>query len=201
MSVRDEILAANAAHVATFGDRGELARAPARKVAVLTCLDARLDLARFAGLGEGDACVIRNAGGRASDDAVRSLAVSHKLLGTLDWFVIHHSDCGMEVVTNELMGDLFAHSLDPAVVGPDGVYDVGQGPGSPEGRNIDWLPISDREQSVVDDVRTLRNHPLVSTQIAIYGFVYDVKTGRLLEVPEATEAGRPGGGQSPDNVQ
>ena len=144
MSVRDEILAANAAHVATFGDRGELARAPARKVAVLTCLDARLDPARFAGLGEGDACVIRNAGGRASDDAIRSLVVSHKLLGTREWFVIHHSDCGMEVVTNELMGDLFAQSLDPAAVGPDGVYDVGQGPGSPEGRNIDWLPISDR---------------------------------------------------------
>jgi carbonic anhydrase len=201
LSVRDEILEANAAHTAAFGARGDLARAPARKVAVLMCMDARLDPARFAGLGEGDACVIRNAGGRASDDAIRSLVVSHKLLGTSEWFVIHHSDCGMEVVTNELMGDLFAQSLDSAAIGPDGFYDVGEGPGSPEGRNIDWLPISDRQQSVVDDVRTIRDHPLVSAHIAIYGFVYDVTTGRLLEVPEATEAGRPGGGHSPVSVQ
>ena len=201
MSVRDEILNANAAHAATFGARGELARAPARRVAVLTCMDARLDPARFAGLGEGEACVIRNAGGRASDDAIRSLVMSRKLLGTSEWFVIHHSDCGREVVTNELMGDLFAQSLDTAAIGPDGFYDVGEGPGSPEGRDIDWLPISDREQSVVDDVRTIRSHPLVSEDISIYGFVYDVKTGRLLEVPEATEVGRPRGGHSSGNAQ
>ena len=107
----------------------------------------------------------------------------------------------MEVVTNEIMGDLLAQSLDTAAIGPDGFYDVGEGPGSPVGRNIDWLPISDREQSVVDDVRTIRSHPLVAAGISIYGFVYDVKTGRLVEVPEATEAGRPRGGQSPVNVQ
>jgi len=201
LSVRDEILEANAAHAATFGTRGDLARAPARKVAVLTCIDSRLDPARFAGLREGDACVIRNAGGRASDDAIRSLVISHKLLGTREWFVIHHSDCGMEVVTNEIMGDLLAQSLDTAAVGPDGFYDVGEGPGSPAGRSIDWLPISDREQSVVDDVRTIRSHPLVAADISIYGFVYDVKTGRLVEVPEASEASRPRGGQSPLNVQ
>jgi carbonic anhydrase len=201
VSVRDEILEANAAHVATFGARGDLQRAPERKVAVLTCLDARLDLARFAGLGEGDACVIRNAGGRASDDAIRSLVVSHKLLGADEWFVIHHSDCGMEVVTNELMGDLLAQSLDPAAIGPDGFYDVGEGPGSPEGRNIDWLPISDRQQSVVDDVRTIRSHPLVAADVSIYGFVYDVKTGRLVEVPEATEVGRPRSRHSSAGVQ
>jgi carbonic anhydrase len=191
LSVLDEILEANAAHAAAFGARGDLARAPARGVAVLMCMDARLDPARFAGLGEGDACVIRNAGGRASDDAIRSLVVSHKLLGTSEWFVIHHSDCGMEVVTNELMGDLLAQSLDTAAIGPDGFYDVGEGPGSLEGRKVDWLTISDREQSVVDDVRTIRSHPLVAAEIPIYGFVYDVKTGRLVEVPEATEAGRP----------
>jgi carbonic anhydrase len=201
VSVRDEILEANAAHVEAFGARADLERAPKRKVAVLMCLDARLDLATFAGLGAGDACVIRNAGGRASDDVIRSLVISHKLLGADEWFVIHHSDCGMEVVTNELMGDLLAQSLDPAAIGPDGFYDVGEGPGSPEGRTIDWLPISDRQQSVVDDVRTIRSHPLVAPGISIYGFVYDVKTGRLDEVPEATAAGRPGDSQASVSAQ
>ena len=153
-------------------------------------MDARLDPAKYAGLAEGDAHVIRNAGGRASDDAIRSLVISHKLLGTREWFVIHHSDCGMEFFTNEIMGDLLAQSLETAALGPDGFYDVGAGPGSDEGRSVDWLTIADRNQSVVDDVRKIRNHPLVPAQIPIYGFVYDVKTGRLLEVPEANEAGR-----------
>ena len=171
MAVLDEVLRANEAYVAEFGRRGELAQRPARGVAVLICMDARLDPARFAGLSDRDAHVIRNAGGRASDDAIRSLVISHKLLGTSEWFVIHHSECGMESITNEVMADLLAQSA--------------------EGRNIDWLTISDRDQSVVDDVRTLRNHPLVPAGVVIHGFVYDVKTGRLLEVAEATEAGRP----------
>ena len=190
MSALDEVLRANEAYVAEFGTRGELARSPSRGVAVLTCMDARLDPAKFAGLSEGDAAVIRNAGGRASDDAIRSLVISHKLLGTSEWFVIHHSDCGQEVITNEIMGGLLAQSLDTAALGPDGFYDVGAGPGSREGYNIDWLTISDRNQSVVDDVRKIRNHPLVPAGIPIYGFLYDVKTGRLLEIAEATEAGR-----------
>jgi carbonic anhydrase len=191
MSVLKEVLQANEAYAEAFGDRAELALPPARGIAVLTCMDARLDPSKYAGLAEGDAHVIRNAGGRASDDAIRSLVISHKLLGTSEWFVIHHSDCGMEFFTNEIMGDLLAQSLETAALGPDGFYDVGAGPGSEEGRRVDWLTIADRNQSVVDDVRTIRNHPLVPAQIAIYGFVYDVKTGRLLEVPEANEVGSP----------
>ena len=190
MSVLKDVLQANAAYAEEFGDKADLALPPARGFAVLTCMDARLDPAKYAGLAEGDAHVIRNAGGRASDDAIRSLVISHKLLGTREWFVIHHSECGMESFTNEIMGDLLAQSLETAALGPDGFYDVGAGPGSDEGRNVDWLTISDRNQSVVDDVRTIRNHPLVPAEIPIYGFVYDVKTGRLLEVPEANEAGR-----------
>ena len=94
--VRDEVLAANATYMKTFGDKSKLAMPPARRFAILTCMDARLDPAKFAGLAEGDAHVVRNAGGRASDDAIRSLVISHKLLGTNVWFVIHHTDCGME---------------------------------------------------------------------------------------------------------
>ena len=153
-------------------------------------MDARLDPAKYAGLSEGDAHVIRNAGGRASDDAIRSLVISYKLLGTAEWFVIHHTDCGMEFFTNEVISDLLASSLETAALGPEGFYDVGTGPGSPEAANIDWLCITDQTGSVADDVQRIRNHPLVPDSIAIYGYVYDVRSGRLVEVPEATKVGR-----------
>jgi carbonic anhydrase len=192
MPVLDEVVAANAQYVRTFGDKGQLALPPARHFAILTCMDARLDPAKYAGLSEGDAHVIRNAGGRASDDAIRSLVISYKLLGTAEWFVIHHSNCGMEFFTNELMGDLLTQSLETAALGPDGFHDIGAGPGSTAGRDIDWLTIADREQSVVEDVRRIRTHPLVPSRIPIYGYVYNVTTGALEEVAEATEAGRPG---------
>ncbi len=142
--VHDEVLAANATYAKTFGDRAKLAMPPARRFAILTCMDARLDPAKFAGLAEGDAHVIRNAGGRASDDAIRSLVISHKLLGTNEWFVIHHSDCGMETFTDEVMRGLLRQSLDTAQIGPGGWKDVGKGPGSAEGDFIDWLTIKDQ---------------------------------------------------------
>ena len=103
MSVLDEVLSANDAYASDFGAKGKLALPPARRFAILTCMDARLDPAKYAGLSEGDAHVIRNAGGRASDDAIRSLVISYKLLGTAEWFVIHHTDCGMEFFTNDVM--------------------------------------------------------------------------------------------------
>ncbi len=190
MSVLDEVLSANDAYASDFGSKGELALPPARGFAILTCMDARLDPAKYAGLSEGDAHVIRNAGGRASDDAIRSLVISHKLLGTAEWFVIHHTNCGMEFFTNEVMGDLLASSLETAALGDEGFYDVGKGPGSEEGKNIDWLTIADQQQAVVDDVERIRNHPLVEPTIPVYGYVYHVETGRLVEVPAATEAGR-----------
>ena len=190
MSVLDEVLAANAEYAEGFGAKGELALPPARRFAILTCMDARLDPAGYAGLSEGDAHVIRNAGGRASDDAIRSLVISYKLLGTREWFVVHHSDCGMEFFTDEVMRDLLGSSLETAELGADGFRDVGTGPGSTEAKYVDWLTISDREGSVVEDVQRIRNHPLVPADIAIYGYVYDVRTGRLVEVPAATTAGR-----------
>jgi carbonic anhydrase len=154
-------------------------------------MDARLDPAKYAGLSEGDAHVIRNAGGRASDDAIRSLVISHKLLGTNEWFVIHHTDCGMETFTNEIMGDLLASSLDTASVDASGWHDHGAGPGSPEGRYINWLTISDNAKSVVEDVQRIKAHPLVPKDLPVYGYIYDCHTGRLVEVPEATAAGAP----------
>jgi carbonic anhydrase len=189
MSVLPEVLASNSSYAAGF-DKGEVPMPPGRRFAILTCMDARLDPAKYAGLSEGDAHVIRNAGGRASDDAVRSLVISYKLLGTCEWFVIHHTNCGMEFFTNELMVDLLGQSLETAELGPDGFRDIGDGPGSSEAQYIDWLTIADQPQSIVDDVTRIRRHPLVPRTIPIYGYLYDVRTGRLEEISDATAAGR-----------
>ncbi len=188
----EEVLSANRDYAAGFGDKGDLPMPPGRGFAILTCMDARLDPAKYAGLAEGDAHVIRNAGGRASDDAIRSLVISHKLLGTREWFVIHHTDCGMETFTSDVMADLLNSSLETAKIDADGWHDVGSTPGSPEGRFISWLTISDNAASVVEDVKRIKAHPLVEKTIPVYGYIYDCKTGQLVEVPEATTAGQPG---------
>jgi carbonic anhydrase len=187
--VFDEVLVANAKYSSEFGEKGKLALPPARRFAVLTCMDARLDPAKYAGLAEGDAHVIRNAGGRASDDAIRSLVISYKLLGTREFFVIHHTDCGMEFFTNDVMRGLLANSLETAALTAEGFKDVGSGPGSRAGDAIDWLTISDQKQAVVDDVQRIRNHPLVPKSIPVYGFLYDVRSGKLVEVEAAKSAG------------
>jgi carbonic anhydrase len=189
VSAHREVLQANEEYAASFGAKGELSLPPARGFAILTCMDARLDPAKYAGLAEGDAHVIRNAGGRASDDAIRSLVISYKLLGTAEWFVVHHTDCGMEFFTNDVIRGLLENSLETAQLGPDGFTDVGEGPGSDAGKHIDFLTISDQEGAVVDDVEKIRNHPLVPGSIPIHGFLYDVKTGRLTEIPAASKAG------------
>ncbi len=188
--ILDEVLKANEEYVADFGEKGELALPPARGFTVLTCMDARLDPAKYAGLSEGDAHVIRNAGGRASDDAIRSFVISYKLLGTNEFFIIHHTDCGMEFFTNDVMSGLLSSSLETAALDENGFHDVGTTPGSDEGKYINWLTISHQTGSVVEDVKRVRNHPLVPKNIPIYGYLYDVKTGKLIEVAEATEVGK-----------
>ena len=190
--VRKEVLEANREYAGRFGDKGALPLPPARAFAILTCMDARLDPAKYAGLAEGDAHVIRNAGGRASDDAIRSLVISHKLLGTREWFVIHHTDCGMELFSDAVMGELLEDNLETASFDGRNWSNQKHGGGSSSGRFIRWLTISNLENSVVEDVKRIREHPLVPRHIPIYGFIYDVKTGLLDEVSAATEAGRAG---------
>lgn len=190
-TILNEILKANREYASQF-DKGDLPMPPGRQFAILTCMDARLDPARYAGLSEGDAHVIRNAGGRASDDAIRSLVISYKLLGTREWFVIHHTDCGMETFTNEIMGELLDSSLKTASVDASGWHDSGEGPGSREGHFINWLTIKDQAESVVEDVARIKAHPLVPDSIPVYGYVYDVKSGSLIEIPAATDIGKAG---------
>ena len=187
--ILSEVLQANANYSANFGEKGKLALPPARRFAILTCMDARLDPAKFAGLSEGDAHVIRNAGGRASDDAIRSLVISYKLLGTQEFFVIHHTDCGMEFFSNDVMRDLLKSSLETAELTPSGFRDLGKGPGSRAGEYIEWLTIKNQKQSVLDDVTRIRNHPLVPKSIPVHGYIYDVRSGKLLEVEAAKSAG------------
>src|ERR1700734_2515450 len=186
----DEVVAANKSYAGSFGAKAELALPPSRQFAILTCMDARLDPAKYAGLAEGDAHVIRNAGGRASDDAIRSLVISYKLLGTREFFVIHHTDCGMEFFTNDVMRGLLASSLETAELTPNGFQDVGRGPGSKAGEYIEWLTIRNQRQAVLDDVERIRNHPLVPKSIPVYGFVYDVRCGKLVEVEGASAIGQ-----------
>jgi carbonic anhydrase len=163
VSAIDEFLAANARYAATFG-KGDLPVRPVRRTAVLACMDARIDPAKALGLEEGDAHVIRNAGGRASEDAIRSLVISHVLLGTREFVVIHHTECGMMNFTNEELREQIAR-------------DVGA-----DASGIDFLPFGDLDESVREDVATIRSSPLIPGEIAVRGFVYDVRSGWLREV-------------------
>jgi carbonic anhydrase len=137
---------------------------PGRKAAVLVCMDARIDPAKALGLQEGDAHVIRNAVGLASDDAIRSLIMSYKLLGTREFLVIHHTDCGMLTFTNDQIRSLLKQ-------------DTGI-----DASGIDFLPFPDLDQSVRDDLKKIRSSPLIPQDIPVRGFVYDVHTGALREV-------------------
>jgi len=192
-TILTEVLAANSNYAAGFGDKAKLALPPARRFAILTCMDARLDPAKYAGLAEGDAHVIRNAGGRASDDAIRSLVISYKLLGTREFFVIHHTDCGMQFFTNDVIRGLLASSLETAELTPQGFRDVGKGTGSRAGEYVEWLTVKDAKQAVLDDVSRIRNHPLIPKTIPVYGYIYDVKSGRLIEVEGAKAIGAAAG--------
>jgi carbonic anhydrase len=165
MSVLDEILGANDRFAADF-DKGDKAMPPARHVAVLACMDARLHPEKFLGLDIGDGHVIRNAGGRASDDAVRSLIISSRLLGTNEFVVIHHTDCGMVTFSND---DLRTKLRDETGADASG---------------IDFLPFGDLEQSVRDDVRRIKASPFISDDIPVTGFIYDVKSGRIERVSD-----------------
>jgi carbonic anhydrase len=159
----DELHRANESYAETF-EHGDLPMPPKRQVAVITCMDARLHPEKFLGLEVGDAHMIRNAGGRASQDAIRSLVISQRLLGTNEVVVIHHTDCGMLTFSNQELADQVQKELS---------VDVG---------DLDFLPFKDLEQSVRDDVEILRSSSLIPKDIPISGAIYDVRTGKLRPV-------------------
>ena len=163
MSAHDQVLAANETYASRFA-KGDLPMPPGRRFAVVTCMDARLDPAKFLGLEEGDAHVIRNAGGLVTDDALRSLVISHWLLGTQEAFVIAHTDCGMLTFTND---DLHRKLADET---------------GADTSEVDFQPFSDLEESVRGSVRKIADSPLLPDSFAARGYVYDVTSGRLREV-------------------
>jgi carbonic anhydrase len=161
MSATDDLLANNAAFTEAF-DRGHLQAAPAKKVAVLACMDARLDPAAFLGLDEGDAHVIRNAGGVATDDAIRSIVISQRLLGTEEIVLVHHTKCGMQTFTDDALKD--------AIVAETGIRP-----------SFAFEAFPDADADVRQTAARIKASPFVPHKV-IRGFVYEVETGRLREV-------------------
>ncbi|MBA3509247.1 MAG: carbonic anhydrase [Thermoleophilaceae bacterium] len=162
MSVTDELVENNKEYAANF-DKGDLPIPPAKKVAVVACMDARLVPTRLLGLEEGDAHVIRNAGGLVTDQEIRSLSISQTLLGTEEIVLIHHTDCGMLSFTDDQFKDQIEEST---------------------GQRPDWEPgaFADLEENVRSAIRRIKDSPFVPKKDAIRGFVYEVETGRLREV-------------------
>jgi len=163
MSTIDELVQANGEYARDFR-HGHLPMPPARRVAILTCMDARIVPSGALGIKEGDAHVIRNAGGRARD-AVRSLVISQRLLGTTEVAVVHHTDCSMLTFSNRSLRDKVQ-------------ADLGQDTGE-----FDFLPITDLDESVREDIEFLEATQLLNPDTLIRGFVYDVRDGRIREVP------------------
>jgi len=161
MTVTDDLLANNAEYAASFS--GPLPMPPGKGVAVLACMDARLDVYRLLGLQEGDAHVIRNAGGVVTDDAIRSLTISQRLLGTTEVVLVHHTDCGMLTFTD----DAFKADVQ-----------------SDTGIKPHWSPeaFSDLEQDVRQSIARIKTSPFVPNKDSVRGFVFDVGTGKLTEV-------------------
>lgn len=163
MSILPDLLAANERYATRF-TRGNLPPMPVRRLAILTCMDSRLMPAQMMGLVEGDAHVLRNAGARATPDAIRSLILSHEVLGTKEILVVHHTECGMQRVTNEALRDQLRER------------------GGSEVDDLDFLPFTDQVQALLDDVQTIRSTPFIPDWVPVSGLIYDVKTGKLEHV-------------------
>ncbi len=170
MSITDEVLRANERYAQEF-KLGHLPMPPARKLAVLACMDARLTVEKFLGLETGEAHIIRNAGGIATDDAVRSLVISHYLLGTQEFLIINHTDCGMLTFQDDQLRDRLEKETGASAVAP-----------------LYFHAFPDVEENVRRQISRLRSHPWIPRQLPVRGFVYDVRSGRLREVQPTREA-------------
>src|SRR5881397_1842717 len=167
MSVTDDVLKANDTYARNF-TQGNLPMPPARKLAVVACMDARLTVEQALGLKTGEAHIIRNAGGIVTEDALRSLIISHELLGTQEFIIINHTECGMLTFKDEDLRSKLQKQTGTAAVAPTAFH-----------------AFSNLEENVRQQIQKVKSHPWVPKQISVRGFVYDVKTGRLREVAEA----------------
>ena len=179
-----QLLAANAAYAAGYPPaQGQLGKVPKRQAAILTCMDARIEPMRMTGMQIGDAHVIRSAGGRARHEPIKSLVLSHHLLGTTEWFVIHHTDCASVALDDEKFDELLNQLANNARLQ------------NSNEDNYQLVPSSTNPMAltatIVADVRTIRAHPLVPRLVRVHGMALDLRTGLLHEIPEATAAGQP----------
>jgi len=165
MSAIDEVLQANAAYAAQFA-WGEVPALPARRLIVLACMDARIIVSQILGVKPGEAHIIRNAGGIVTDDVLRSVLISHHLLGTRELMIIEHTDCGMLTFTDDDLLDRLRRTMGTAVVAP-----------------ARFFSFRDLEANVREQIEKVRSHPWIPATFVVRGFIYDVKTGRLREVP------------------
>jgi len=175
MSITDQAIAANQAYAKDF-KLGHLAMPPARKLAIVACMDARLTVEQMLGLKTGDAHIIRNAGGIVTEDAIRSLIISHHLLGTQEFVIINHTDCGMLTFKDDELRAKLEQTTGTATIAP-----------------VHFHAFSDLEQNVRQQMQRVKSHPWIPKEIPVRGFVYDVKTGRLGEVKEGRTASAPVG--------
>jgi len=171
MGIYEENLAANQQYAEKF-TLGHLPMPPARKLAIVACMDARLTVEQFLGLKTGDAHIIRNAGGLVTEDALRSLIISSYLLGTRTYYVVQHTDCGMLTFTDEKLREKLKSET-----GHDASH-------------LHFHSFLDVEKSVKKQLQTIRNNPFLPRDIDVHGFVYDVRTGKLQEISEAAEEAR-----------
>jgi carbonic anhydrase len=171
MGIFEENLAANQQYAEKF-TLGHLPMPPARKLAIVACMDARLTVEQFLGLKTGDAHIIRNAGGLVTEDALRSLIISSYLLGTRTYYVVQHTDCGMLTFTDEKLREKLKSET-----GHDASH-------------LHFHSFSDLQKSVKKQLQTIRNNPFLPRDIDVHGFVYDVRTGKLQEISEAAEEAR-----------
>lgn len=169
-------------------DKGDLASKPSKSIAILTCMDTRINPLELCGLNIGEAHIIRNAGGRVTDDAIRSLVISYKLLGTKDWFIIQHTDCGLSKITDKEIANLLENDLETATF-ENGNWKNNKNKdsesGSAQGHKMKWYTFSNLKESISEDLEKIKNHPLIPKNINIYGFIYDVKTAKLLPIEPA----------------
>jgi carbonic anhydrase len=169
MSVIDELLKSNQEYAKNFS-LGNLPMPPARKLAIVACMDARLTLSHILGLKTGDAHVIRNAGGIVTDDALRSLIISHHLLGTQEFVIINHTDCGMLTFKDDDLRTRLQQETGTATVAPTHFHSF-----------------TDLENNVREQIQKVRSHPWIPEHITVRGFVYDVKSGKLNEVSDSSQ--------------
>ena len=183
-AILNKIIESNKNYASKFSGLSDSGK-PNMRLAILTCMDCRINPYSICDLTEGDVHIVRNAGARVTEDAIRSLVISHKFMETTTWCIIHHTQCGMHALSEHLISDLLKDDLESAEFA-DGEWknpirksSKNTKPGSTYGEHVHWFTFEEQEETLLADISVLRNHPLVPSHIDIFGFIFDIDTGNL----------------------